>query len=273
MKECLLLDKDNLIIGVTIAAMAGKETNKKVKVKLQITKEMGELNNHKKQMEIYANSSKQERKSAQINLMRKRTAEAEKNHKNFLEYENKIQETMALMMPLLLKIEKMRKDLTFSEAVYFEQKEGEKLISPEEATEIRGLLADLGENKRLKEDKTEIDDYRGWKGYEKINDVWTEKEITDINDVPGSGKLASELTPGESDEVKDQLQLNRINALSSAEKDIEKASIIENLSMQAAQKRSAMEIQGKTSAKSLTDSKAWYDAEAAKVEAKYSPPA
>lgn len=267
--KTVLIDKDDLITGFGTPGMNPVETMKKVKIKLDNTQEKADLLHHKQQIIAFANSAKQERIISHNDLVKGKKADAEKHHKNFLDYETKIQDTMKLMKPVLKEMAKNERSFIFSEAIYFEPKAGETIITSDDFIILNTKYNKLAKFKRLDKDGKEVSDYRGWKGFKKVSDKWVVKDITKLSETPGDGKLLKDMTEAEISELKIDLESARVSKLSNTAKQTEKDNTITSLANQAALKRSALEIQGESAADALTQATTWYDAEVVKVEAKY----
>ena len=81
-------------------------------------------------------------------------------------------------------------------------------------------------------------------------------------------ELDKDLTEEQRLEINEDIEKERISNLSAGEKTTEKAKTIDSLASQAAHMRSKLEIQNDPDA--LTKAQAWYDAEVAIVNQKYS---
>lgn len=164
-----------------------------------------------------------------------------------------------LAQPLMAK----RKELFMANSVYFQPKEGETIITSDEATAIETAMISATENNCYVDiNLKEICDNRGKTAWSKSGGTWSSRSITKLGDEIKSGEI-TEIN----DEIIAQLESERISKLSAKEKEAEKTAAINSLGSQAAFMRSTLEIQGDS--KALEKSKEWYNAEVEKINLKY----
>lgn len=113
-----------------------------------------------------------------------------------------------------------------------------------------------------------IPDFRGCQYFYQIDALWVSSEIitklgitkTDISLENSIEK--KDLTTEQSEEI-------RIQFLDAKQKENEKQAMVANALARAGQMKNELEIQDKTAAKALSESKAWYQSELEKIELKY----
>ena len=151
-------------------------------------------------------------------------------------------------------------------AVYFHPSPREKIVSNETWAELKEKHEKKKEREVVALDGRVLADYRGKTDYRRNKAGKLEQfTIEDLGIIPAK----PELSEAEAREYAEQLDAERIAGMKKADKDAEKAAVIDNIATQAALMRSKAEIKGETAQKALTDATAWYQAEAAKVEARY----
>jgi hypothetical protein len=262
------IDNHTLIIGTGPAEdfIDPVATENKIIPILQKTDTKKQIDEKLKQISIYSGQIMQAKKAR-----KKSTSEADiKKHDDEIKLRSEqIRDIQKDLMPLAEEIKNIRRDLIKSEAVYFSTPAGTSIISDAEAEEIENKLRQANENgKRLKADKTEIDDLRGKVFYKKTGSEWFKFAMLKIGDVPPSGAiLEADLLDNQRAEITAQEEKKRIADMKSSDREAEKNIKIDSLISQAVNKRIEFEIQGdKDPAKSA---KAWYDAEVQKVEGIY----
>lgn len=167
------------------------------------------------------------------------------------------------LKPLAAPLVNKRKEIFMTQLIYFQPKQGESLITDDEATAIETAMISATENNKFLDiNLKEICDNRGKTAWIKSGGKWSKREITKIGDELKKGEI-TEIN----DEIIAQLEAERIAALTAAQKSEEKAAVIASLKTQAVQMRMGLEIQGDSAA--LKKSQEWYNAELQKVEAKY----
>lgn len=151
-------------------------------------------------------------------------------------------------------------------AVYFQPSPREKVVSNETWTELKEKHKARKEREVVTLEGRVLADHRGRIDHRRNKAGKLEQfTIEELGVVPAKETL----TESEAREYAEQLDAERIAGMKKADKDAEKAAIVDGLVTQAALMRSKAEIKGETAQKALTDATAWYQAEAAKVEAKY----
>ncbi len=151
-------------------------------------------------------------------------------------------------------------------AVYFHPSPREKIVSNETWAELKEKHEKKKEHEVVALDGRVLADYRGKTDYRRNKAGKLEQyTIEELGIIPAK----PELNEAESKEYAEQMEEERIAAMKKADRDAEKLAVIDSLADRAVVLRSKGEIQGKTAAVSLADATAWYNAEVAKVEAKY----
>lgn len=151
-------------------------------------------------------------------------------------------------------------------AVYFHPSPREKIVSNETWAELKEKHEKRKEREVVALDGRVLADYIGKIDHRRNKAGKLEQfTIEDLGVIPAK----PELNEAEAKEYAEQIETERIAAMKKADRDTEKLAVIDSLADRAALMRSKGEIQGKTAAASLSDATAWYNAEVAKVEAKY----
>jgi hypothetical protein len=172
------------------------------------------------------------------------------------------------------KLDKKNKlKLIKKQAIYFQPKNGEYIISDQEQDKLRKIKVPDNHKMRainiLKEkvDTELIPDYSDCSVWKYVNNNWEEIKLNIGEDLQSNTYLTKYLTEEQKNEIAEQKEVEQIRGLSKEERTIEVNKIIENLSYNAAIKRSAFEIQGESNALQLATE--WYDEEVQKVNELY----
>ena len=170
---------------------------------------------------------------------------------------------------LFLKMKEEYRELMINNAIYFQPKPGEEFVEDAEAQEIKALLAEaIPAGQLVTKDKKKIADNRGRRYWKKSGSTWQMTEIYKLGDEPASGQTAeSDLSESQRKEITTQLETERINKMSKADKAKEKEQIESGLRAQAVQMRNELEIAGDKDA--LKKAQDWLAAELAKIDEKY----
>jgi len=276
------IDGIKIIVGIGEAQIDPKATEPLAEAELITTKEFTDVLAKKKEIEPLVISARLsfENASKMFQLERKATNQSDKTryaaekNKYAFEYQSartliasKETELAAMEAPLKEK----RKELMLKHAVYFTPKQGENIITEEDAIIITDKMIEAAQaGKFLDENMKMIDDYRGIVVWSKPVDKWISREITKINDKPKPDeKTIQELDDKQRKEIADQHERERIAALTTQQKTDEKAIRISGVTSMAAQKKVELEINGATASAALTEAKAWRDTEVAKIETLY----
>lgn len=254
------IDGYDIIIGIGEAQIDGVATMPIVETALRETAEYKSVEAKKQELSVVLNGAAQALKNA-----RNSKTQSEKNG-YVTEYQQSLEKSKAIeseLKELIAPLQAKQQELILKHAVYFQPKQGEFIITPEEAELIENAMITANlHNNFLDVNMQEICDNRGKTAWLKSSGKWSKREITKIGD---------ELKPGEITEINDeiiaQLEAERIAGLSASDKAKEKESIIAGLKTQAVQMRMGLEIQNDADA--LKKSQDWYKAEVEKVTVKY----
>lgn len=262
------IDGLNIITNIgNVNGLIDPEATKKI-VKVEITKTdiHKEIQKIKKQMSVYARQAHEAMKHA-----KKSSTEADKN--KFVTESNarrlQFNEEMEKMKPLAVQLNKEYKTMMVEKAVYFTPTQGEEILPDEEVDDIeQKMIAATQAGKLLDRDKNEVDNYVGKSFWKEVSGRWerTDFNIIGVAPVAGSSEI-SDLTEEQVSEILEQLEMDRIDGLSSVNKDVEKNNILALLLTQSAMKKTELDILGDKDA--LTKAQAWLADETVKVELKY----
>lgn len=254
------IDGYDIIIGIGEAQIDRVATMPIVENALRETAEYKSVEAKKQELSVILNGAAQALKNA-----RNSKTQSEKNG-YVTEYQSALEKSKAIeneLKELIAPLQSKQQELIFKHAVYFTPKQGESIITHEEAEVIENaMIAATGNNKFLDVNLAEICDNRGKTAWIKKDGKWSKREITKIGDEIKAGEI-TEIN----DEIIAQLEAERIAGLTAAQKAEEKESVIASLKTQAVQMRMGLEIQNDSDA--LQKSQAWYNAEVSKVEIKY----
>lgn len=241
-------------------------TQKVVAVEVGKTDVWTEIEAVKSQMQIYANQAVQARRNS-----RDATNGADKKRfwDEYKARELQMSDLREDLRPLIVLFDRKRKELTLEHAVYFHPAQGEEMITDEHAETVRAKMVEAtAEGKVVDKDLNKIDNFRGCKFWKKVGDAWTKTEITKLGVKPPASAIEEkDLTEPERNEVNEQIEIDRIAALSSTEKLAEKNNVLAALVGRAAMMKSELDITGDPDP--LGNAQAWLAAETALVEIKY----
>ena len=254
------IDGYDIIIGIGEAQIDGVKTIPIATEYLKQTDEYKAVEAKKQELSVILNGAAQALKNA-----RNSKTQSEKNG-YVTEYQQALEKSKVIeseLKELIAPLQAKQQELILKHAVYFQPKQGEFIITPEEAELIENaMITATGNNCYVDINLKEICDNRGKTAWLKSSGKWSKREITKIGD---------ELKPGEITEINDeiiaQLEAERIAGLTTAQKAEEKARKIEGLLLQSIQMKAGLEIQGDKDA--LKKSQDWYNAEVSKIEALY----
>lgn len=274
------IDGYDIIIGIGEAQIDGVATDRIIIPMLKETAEYMAVENAKAELSkaaterymaqkecgkinagIYAAKDENIKKQLKLELQKASLVYQQKA----IEQKEKEEALKPLAMPLIEK----KKELFMANPVYFHPKQGESLITDDEATAIETAMISATENNCYVDiNLKEICDNRGKTAWRKISGKWAKRDISILGDDLKAGEiLQSDLSESEQLEITEQLENERISKLSAKEKEAEKTAATNSLGSQAAFMRSTLEIQGDS--KALEKSKEWYNAEVEKINVKY----
>lgn len=254
------IDGYDIIIGIGDAQIDGVATMPIVENALRETAEYKSVESKKQELSVILNGAAQALKNA-----RNSKTQSEKNG-YVTEYQQALEKSKAIeseLKELIAPLQAKQQELILKHAVYFTPKQGEFIITTDEATVIENaMITATGNNKFLDINLKEICDNRGKTAWLKSGGKWLKREITKIGDELKAGEIIEI-----NDEIISQLEAERIASLTPVQKTDEKARIIQGLLAQSIQMKAGLEIQNDSEA--LQKSQAWYNAEVQKVEIKY----
>jgi hypothetical protein len=164
--------------------------------------------------------------------------------------------------------EKKRRELIHDNKVYFAPSENEKIVSEDEAEEIKQKINSLGKRHYLTADKKVVHDLRGHKYHVKIDGNWKIYKIDRLGEeTPAGAKASGDLTDKDREEISEQAEIERISKLAATEKAKEKDLMLANAKRNAAIKKIEMDFDGDD--QSFEKAKAWLEEETEKLNKKY----
>ena len=254
------IDGYDIIIGIGEAQIDGVATMPIVMTALKETNEYKAVEVKKQELSVILNSAATAMKNA-------RNSKTQSDKNGFVkEYQEALENSKVIeseLKELVLPLQAKQKELISKHAIYFQPKNGETIITTDEATAIETAMISATENNCYVDiNLKEICDNRGKTAWSKSGGTWSSRSITKLGDEIKSGEI-TEIN----DEIIAQLESERISKLSAKEKEAEKTAAINSLGSQAAFMRSTLEIQGDS--KALEKSKEWYNAEVEKINLKY----
>jgi hypothetical protein len=157
------------------------------------------------------------------------------------------------------------KELFNQHIVYADPGPDGALIQDDIAEDILSKLAALNEHEKLQDSLEILSDWRGVEFWHKENGVWHKQKIDQIGVMPPNGfVLPDNLTEDYRREIAAQEEINRLTNLTAEQRAKEKESALKTLQAEALRQKEMAEI-----ADEQFDAKAWYQMEAAKINAKY----
>jgi hypothetical protein len=139
------------------------------------------------------------------------------------------------------------------------------LIQDDIAEDILSKLAALTEHEKLQDNLEILPDWRGVEFWHKANEIWHKQKIDQIGVMPPNGFILPDaLTEENRREITAQEEMNRLTNLTPEQRVKEKDDALKALKAEALRQKEMAEI-----ADEQFDAKAWYQAEAAKISAKY----
>jgi ClpP class serine protease len=139
------------------------------------------------------------------------------------------------------------------------------LIQDSIAEDILSRLATLKEHEKLQDNLKILPDWRDVEFWHKANGVWRKQKINQLGDVPPNGFILPDaLTEDHRREIAVQEEIDRLTGLTAEQRAQEKDGALKALKAEALRQKEMAEI-----ADEQFDAKAWYQTEAAKINAKY----
>lgn len=162
--------------------------------------------------------------------------------------------------------EEKRKELSRANPVYCELKHGERMADDAEVNALRIALADKKPGNVLDTGGNELADNRDVVFWDKRQKKWKKRVAAAIGETP-KGKKQSELTAEELAEIADQLNRERIQVMTPADRAAEKAVMVDNAGDRATHLRSRYEIEGDPDP--LGRAQAWHTDDLARLDELY----
>jgi hypothetical protein len=157
------------------------------------------------------------------------------------------------------------KELFNQHIVYANPGPGGAFVQDTEAEAILLKLADLDEHEKLQDNLEILPDWRGVEFWHKADEVWDKHKIDQIGIMPPDGfVLPDALSEEHRREIAIQEETGRIANLTAEQREKEKENALNALKAEALRQKEMAAI-----AEEQFDAKAWYQAEAAKISAKY----
>ena len=253
-------------VSSTAGLVDGEATRKIVEVEITKTPIAKQIDEIKKQMEVYAASARQ----AANGYKRAKTDDEQRKYSD--EYtlrKSQIDDLRKDLIPIVAEFQKQWQGLMIDRSVYFTPATGDELVSDAEGAEIETLLKqafDAGQ--LLTRGKTMITDNRGKTFWKKTGSEWAKFPMAKITDATPSGSFdETQLTDAQRAEIANQVERERIAALKPVEKDKELQAALSGLVTRAAVMKSELEVTG--AAKPVETAREWLDDKTAEVNAKY----
>jgi hypothetical protein len=140
-----------------------------------------------------------------------------------------------------------------------------RFVEDDEAGIILSKLTSLNEHEKLQANLEILPDWQGTEFWLKVNGIWGKQKIDCIGVMPPDGFiLPDNLTEEYHREIAAQEEVNRLINLTAEQREEEKESALTALKVEALRQRDMAEL-----VEEQFDAKAWYQAEAAKINAKY----
>ena len=270
------LNGHKIIVGFGNAAIDPEETKKKVNLLLPDTQIGGNIKIKVEEIKAIVISAEDEKEKSRQCFMSNDQAGAATHHQNFLDLEpvHKLKEQeLGLLLPDL---EKKRLEFYEGEAIYFEPKKGEVIVSTEYFDQIEVELNSLAQNECLKFIQSptgvitteKIPDFVGSIYFILEGSVWEKCQITLVGkSIPVGGVPEADLTPAQIDEIEIQLEALRVSKLSMDEKAAEKTVALEKAAIESERLFNQYTIQN--TADPLGEAQAWLASEIVLIKEKY----
>jgi hypothetical protein len=140
-----------------------------------------------------------------------------------------------------------------------------ELIQDDLAEDILSKLTALNEHEKLQDNLEILSDWRGVEFWLKTNGVWLKQKIDQIGEMLPYGFIfPDDLTEDHRREIAAQEEIDRLTNLTAEQRLKEKEGALKALKAEALRQKEMAEI-----ADEQFDAKAWYQTEAAKINAKY----
>lgn len=270
MKSIKAMNVDGYDIVTHILSAGGfidaEATKKIVNKEIQKTDVFKSIATIKKQMRVYMNQA------AQAKRNEKNVTTKEQKDKIFTDWKKYVDLATSLqddLKPLGKELKEKFSELMLKHAVYFNPPKDEFLVSDTEAQNISDKLTiALDKNMMLTKDLKEIPCFKFKKFWTKIDNKWVMTDIKKIGVLPPKNSIEEScLNDEQKQEIKIQLEKERISNLKVTEKDIELNAKLDSLKKQAVQMRSELEIMNDEN--SLVKAQDWLAVETEKINTLY----
>jgi hypothetical protein len=188
-------------------------------------------------------------------------------YKAFLELRQRTQAELKQAWKAILK---KQKSMLATEAIYFEPKAGEELISDEEAETLKASLEALPEKTFLLKTGKEIIDRRRDIYFFYAQNKWTQAAVEKLGEeLPEPAVFQADLTDEIRQTIAEENEAARLEELSQEEKQAEFDAFTPGILRGAVFKRQELEIEGLAAAKALKQAQAWREERLSELKVKY----
>jgi len=185
-----------------------------------------------------------------------------------IKYKDEREKVLIELKELYKEQEKEKAELKIKHTVYFEPPPYEIAKIDEEIQILKEKFKKLDKHQLLDVHGNIIWNYTDTTWWLK-KDKWESKNYNLGEKKDPFAKIWKDLTDSERLEIENQIEQDRIDALSPEEKKKEKQKVIDKISMTAVNKKVSFEIAGDTSKKAFAKSKKWYQEKIEEIEKKY----
>lgn len=253
------IEEHKIIIGFSKLSINPVETQKIVNGLIEEEENTKRIKTLKIQMNTLSKQIFEIKKSAFAGLSKQQIEQIEN-------YQNQIQEILVE----IINAEDMKKkriiELKKENAIYFEPAKYELIKTDEEIEALKSVK--MTKNQLLDVSGNIVENHIGIPWWIK-KDKWQVVNCKLGELPPDGGKEYKDLSEVEKKEIDEQNEKDRISLLNVAEKEKEKQAKIDAIGIQAAQKRSVLEIQGIAAGDAFDQAQSWYNQEIAIIEKKY----
>lgn len=261
----------NVVVGFGLPVADPVATKKAAESAIKKSPEFQLISDLQSKIAGLSQMSAQSKKESTELRKKGKAKEADAKYQDFLVRQEQIKAKQAEIKKALPKFEAARNLVLASSAVYFEPKKGEFIVNEAQYQAASAAYSERGqfEAVALNQDLTVsvVPDYTGakyWTNAEKW-EQWPGPIFGEA--LPVDAILDQDLIDAQRAEIADQLETERVVALTQAEKDSELASLTDQAAARAAQMRSKLEIQGHPDP--LGESQAWYQSQIEILSLKY----
>jgi hypothetical protein len=221
----------------------------------------------KQQMQNYAMQALQAKRNS---MQAKNKSDKVRFYDEFKLRHNQVMElSKNELNPMIKELNQRYMEMMFEFAVFSVPAPYETIVTDEfGASADIALVEATQEGKVVDKDLNRIADNRGRVFWKKIGSDWTKSEMTKLGDVPPAQAIEEkDLSAEQITEIQTQTEEKRISAMTSQQRAMELAIVINGLKQQAVNMRSTLEIEGNLNA--LVLAQEWLAVETEKAEIKY----